>query len=699
MSRRFPMNRFWGLTINLSALFLCFAPDAATIRVDKFFRDPSFQHFFLSPNGDLVAGWSTNEDHHKIFVGQPEISEKRYVVLKIVRDSDAGISRIAWIDADSFYVSYYTSSGDPYFYVVDVREDSDGTLKVDTFNLYNEGWVVDPLPSEEDTVLFALDNLRTGQRDVLKLKLKDVNKPRSIRRRIDMKIRKGIWFGTDHKHRLRLAVRKKRGSFEFVYRDLSDGKWKRFHHIEESLDTFRPIGFLTEETIAVISNIGRDKAAVMEYNLAEQTFGDVLFESPVYDIIDATVDPRGGKLKSVLWVVGGRPAFKYFTVEAENLLAKMQKAMPNRPLFVYDASNDSSRAVVLAASASSPGTFYYFNSRTLVFRELGRINPELGEHVAPSHTVTVESTDGLSIESFLTLPPKEGEPFPLVVMPHGGPIGVREYDMYDPAVQFLADRGFAVLRVNFRGSSGYGKAFQQEGVGQWGKGIEDDINACVDSVSAEYPIDSDKLCILGGSYGGYSALMSVIRYPDKYKCAASAFGVTDVNLILQQTNVEALEETQRELIKVIGDPVLDEIDLESISPFYLAEKISVPVLLTAGKLDRTADYEHSRRLKTAMETLGKPVDYLLYNDAAHGHLDWEGDWHQWIYIERFLRENLNVDYPRTARSDEIYAHEFHIVGDNFIDGERVDRDPAKAAFWLAEAAKLGNEKSKERIEE
>jgi dipeptidyl aminopeptidase/acylaminoacyl peptidase len=256
-----------------------------------------------------------------------------------------------------------------------------------------------------------------------------------------------------------------------------------------------------------------------------------------------------------------------------------------------------------------------------------------------SSPFAVTSSDGLEIESFFTLP--ESEDVPLVVMPHGGPFGIADERTYDPTVQFLAFSGWAVLQVNYRGSAGYGRAFLEAGKQQWGTGIEDDIEAAVRHVVAQGWVDPDRVCIFGGSYGGYSALMSAIRYPERYRCAATFAGVTDIPLMFSTSDWASntvLTAMQRD---IIGDPDTQYEALRDLSPVFRVDEIGVPVLVAHGRWDERVDIDHAYRLKMMFDLHGQPLE-LHVLETGHGFASSElaGAFHEKLldFLERSVSQ-------------------------------------------------------------
>jgi len=258
-----------------------------------------------------------------------------------------------------------------------------------------------------------------------------------------------------------------------------------------------------------------------------------------------------------------------------------------------------------------------------------------------SVVIKTAAKDGLIIESYLTLPlKKQSAPFPLVVMPHGGPIGIRDARHFDKDVQFLVSQGYAVLQVNFRGSSGYGKAFRQAGKGSFGTAIEDDIDASLNNALANYPLDKSNMCIIGMSYGGYSALVSAMRWPDRYKCAISFSGISDRILNFTASDSVRLESTRKWMEDYFGNPLTSLTKMKSEQPLYAYKKLKTPLMLIHGTDDVRVDYEHATRLQRMLTMAGNPPVMLTLKNEGHGFTNIYSIKASWETIAGFLAQHL-----------------------------------------------------------
>ena len=226
--------------------------------------------------------------------------------------------------------------------------------------------------------------------------------------------------------------------------------------------------------------------------------------------------------------------------------------------------------------------------------------------------------DGLKISGYLTLPKnREAKKLPLIILPHGGPFGVRDNGGYDMEVQFLANQGYVVLQPNFRGSESYGEAFYDKGKGQIGRKMQDDLDDGMDWLAKQGIIDPSRVCLVGASYGGYAALWGVIRNPERYRCAVSFAGVTDFASQLRYDRKFFDSRYYRRNWKAMvrGD---EGFDLDEVSPVKQVGRLTRPVLLTHGSLDDTVPMSQYKKMVSAAKKAKKPIETHVYKDEGHG---------------------------------------------------------------------------------
>lgn len=347
------------------------------------------------------------------------------------------------------------------------------------------------------------------------------------------------------------------------------------------------------------------------YDFRKSRLGALLYENPDADVADFEASPDG-RLLGVGWS-GAREEMLWFDPSRAHRQAAIDAALPGRVNRVVSASADGTLLLVLSRSASDPGAWYVFAHGRAT--ELAAINPALaGKHMAEVRPIRYRARDGLSIPGYLTLPPgRDPHGLPLIVMPHGGPFARDEWD-YDPWVQYLATRGYAVLQPNFRGSTGYGREFLDRGDGEWGRGMQDDADDGVKWLAARGTIDPGRVCIMGASYGGYAAMWAAARDAGTYRCAIAFAGISDVRAQLDYDHKTFDERDFRAWRRRIQG---DAPSLESLSPMTFVGGLRMPILIAHGTADETVPPDQSVRLHEALTRLGRAHDYVAYPGEGH----------------------------------------------------------------------------------
>lgn len=368
-----------------------------------------------------------------------------------------------------------------------------------------------------------------------------------------------------------------------------------------------------------------------------------LFEGAQSDIESWTMDEATGAP-----IVGisfpDKPSYHYSAVGESSMVSQLYKMLLNafkgQKVEVRDFSQDLSLAVVRVSSDINPGEYYLFNTQSnradFIWANGSWIDIN---QMRPMEALDVSVRDGLNIHAYLTLPDikNPNAKVPLIVMPHGGPHFARDYWHFDPDVQLFANRGYAVLQVNFRGSDGYGDAFHRAGFRQWGQGMINDIADVTRHVVATRPIDGERMCIYGVSYGGYASLMSAAMEPELFRCAIGSGGVYD----LKQLHEEGLNLKHfggREFLqRTLGTDVAE---LDNNSPVYFADKIKANVMLIHGMKDQIALPEHAILMRENLQKAGKNVRWLTYDRAGHGIWNSEDRTEMFAEVLDFVADSL-----------------------------------------------------------
>lgn len=366
-----------------------------------------------------------------------------------------------------------------------------------------------------------------------------------------------------------------------------------------------------------IANKNTGRFGLYRYDFSGDALGDAVFEHPKVDIDDFDLTPDGNGVLAVHYT-DDRARVRWFDPAMQTLQAKLEKTLPGNVTRILSSSLDKSIMLVWSGGASDPGSYFLHDRTRKTLRPLFTPFDKLsGKLLAPVEAVEYAARDGTTIPAYLTKPPaREPKALPLIIMPHGGPFLRDSWD-FDIWAQFLANRGYAVLQPNFRGSTGYGREFVEKGMGQWGRGMQDDIDDGVQWLVAKGMVDSKRVCIMGASFGGYAAMWAAVRNPDVYRCAISFAGISDVGAMLRYDRKSF---TAPRYFKDWQDRVKGEgdFDLKSVSSLFAISRITIPMLIAHGAKDTNVPLSQSAKFHEALLKAGKSHDYIVYPDEGHG---------------------------------------------------------------------------------
>jgi dipeptidyl aminopeptidase/acylaminoacyl peptidase len=440
-----------------------------------------------------------------------------------------------------------------------------------------------------------------------------------------------------------MTWRDENGYGHAAYRPNNDAEWKPLNEAFEMRGGLYPIGLSEDnKSIYLSGRFGEEGIHTLwTLNLETGEYARV-FADHATDIEDFILDSNG--MPAVGITYPGKSEFVY--ASGNTKIAKVHKmlvqAFAGQTVDIASATKDWKTLLVHVSSDINPGEYYLFDSETMganfIWANSSWIDPRF---LAAMQPVAIPTEDGETVHGYLTMPTvkKGDEKPPLVVVIHGGPhqSGTRDFWRYDAETQLIANRGYAVLRVNFRGSDGYGKRFERLGYREWGGSMIKDINDSVKWVIEQGYVDGDNVCAYGASYGGYAALMSVVREPDLYKCTIGYVGVYDLKYMYSESDIPTNWGGEAYLKRVLGT---DQQELSEYSPINHAKEIKAKVMLVHGSKDRRVPEINSEALAEKLEEAGNAPEYLQYSQAGHGVFD-EGD-RQELYqgLLDFLDENL-----------------------------------------------------------
>ncbi|HEX8571858.1 MAG TPA: S9 family peptidase [Allosphingosinicella sp.] len=451
----------------------------------------------------------------------------------------------------------------------------------------------------------------------------------------------GVWsWYADRDGTVRAGLGTENGRWWLFYRESGQAGFKkvgtgRRPENESLTDVEKLLPVAGSDKGYAIANKSTGRYGVYRYDFVTDALGEPVFEHPEVDVDGVGFSPRTGDPDSVSYA-DDRDRVAWLDPAMKSVQARLDRLLPGAVNRIVSRDASDRRMVVWSGGASDPGTYYIFDRAKGELRELARPYAALdGKPLAPVRPVRYRARDGLQVPAYLTLPlgrPARG--LPLIVMPHGGPF-IRDKWAYEPWAQFLANRGYAVLQPNFRGSTGYGKAFVEAASGQFGRKMQDDLDDGVRWLAGQGIVDSGKVCIMGASYGGYAAMWAAVRNPDIYRCAISYAGISDVGEMLRfdrsQWIAQRYYRDWRDRIRGDGG-----FDLAKVSPISRASEIRIPLLIAHGRKDGNVPFAQSKKLHEALLRAKVPHDFVIYPDEGHGFSRVENSVDFLKRVERFL---------------------------------------------------------------
>tara|TARA_S200000501_G_scaffold73009_1_gene64939 strand:+ start:4951 stop:6771 length:1821 start_codon:yes stop_codon:yes gene_type:complete len=598
------------------------------IPMEDFFRNPEKSSFRISPNGSHIAymkPWKSRMNVHVIEVGADV--EKR-----LTSSTERSIYGFLWLGDDRIgYVKDDGGDENTHFYAVN----KDGSNEIDLTPFENvKATIIDDLEEDPENVILGLNkrneeifdpyrvNINTGQMVMI------AENPGNI----------SGWM-TDHDGKLRIAVTSDGVNTSLLYRDFESDEFKSILTTDFK-EQVSPLFFTFDnENLYVASNRGRDKAAIYEFNIKEAQEGLLLYEHAEVDVSSLMYSKKRRVLTGVTYTVAKTTKI-FFDDLRKDIQDKLEAQLPGCEVDLVSFSKDETQAIIVTYSDRSRGTYYSYDITENKLSSLGKISPWLNEnHMAEMNPIKYTARDGRTIHGYLTIPKdSNGRNLPVVVHPHGGP-WARDNWGYNSQIQFLANRGFAVFQMNFRGSTGYGREFWEISFKEWGKSMQDDITDGVKWLINNGIADQDRIAIYGASYGGYATLAGLTFTPDLYACGVDYVGVSNIFTLLE-TLPPYWELGRQMMYEMIGNPETEKDLLEAASPIFHVENIKVPLFVAQGANDPRVKQAESDQIVEAIKSRGVEVPYMLKKDEGHGFYNEENQFDFYREMEKFLNKHI-----------------------------------------------------------
>jgi len=598
------------------------------VPVEDFLKHPGSFGYQLSPDGNYLAYAGEWETRTNVFVQKMGDDSEP---VRVTSAKDRSIADYFWKDDQILYMK--DNGGDENFHIY--SSSFNGSEEKDLTPY--EGvrvMVLNTLSTIKDEILIMMNKENPQVFDVYKLNIKTGNTTHVAENPGNI-----MSWVADRNGEIRIALASDGVEGYVLYRDSEKDEFKPFIQLEPG-DEVMPLGFSKDnQSIFALSNKNRDKVEFVQYDLeANET---VIFSHPEVDITNVAYDSSRDKLLYGVHVTD-KAQYTFFDEDLEKLFNHLKDKLQvtEYELGINDYNREMTKFIVSISSDTLIGKYYYYDSITDELTELVHLSPWLDpDNMSEMHPISYKSRDGLTIHGYLTIPKNtKPENLPLIVNPHGGPWH-RDMWLFNPEVQMLANRGYAVLQVNFRASTGYGKEFMNAGDKQWGLKIQDDITDGVQWAIDQGIADPERIGIYGASFGGYATLAGITFTPDLYAAAVSYVGVSNIFTFLD--TVPPYWETMRNMLYgKIGHPEEDKELLTATSPIFHVDKIKTPLFVAQGANDPRVNKAESDQIVEALRARGIEVDYMLKEDEGHGFANIENQIEFYNKMMTFLDSHL-----------------------------------------------------------
>jgi dipeptidyl aminopeptidase/acylaminoacyl peptidase len=598
------------------------------IPLRDFFRNPERSGFQVSPDGNSISFTQPYQNRMNVFV-QPRAGGE---AVRVTSETERDVAGYFWKGSNRI-VYLKDFKGDENFHLVAVDADGKNPVDLTPFEKVRAD-IVDDLYDNDDAMLVSMNKRNPEVFDVYRLDLNSkeltliAENPGNV-----------TGWVTDHTGCIRLALVTDGVDSSILHRPDQNTPFKTVitTNFKEQI---QPLFFdFDNKLLFASSNIGRDKAAIVRVDPATAKEESIIFQHPEVDV-SGLAWSRKRKVYTEVQFLTWKRERKFFDAQMEALQRDLEKLLPGYEVDLQSGNKNEDIFVVAAWSDRTLGARYLYEVASKKLTKLAEIAPWLPEgELTEMKPITYKARDGLTIHGYLTLPRAAAKKLPLVVNPHGGP-WARDSWGYNAEVQFLANRGYAVLQINFRGSTGYGRAFWEASFKEWGKTMQDDVTDGVKYVIAQGIADPKRIAIYGGSYGGYCTLAGLAFTPELYACGVDYVGVSNLFTFLK--TVPPYWKPMLDMFyEMVGNPETDKKLLAEASPVLHADNIRVPLLIAQGAQDPRVNVDESDQMVAALKKHGIPVEYLVKENEGHGFHNEENRFEFYEAMEQFLKKYLS----------------------------------------------------------
>lgn len=600
------------------------------IPLRDFFRNPERSGYRISHDGNWISFLAPYERRMNVHV-MPRTGDAEPV--RVTSETSRDLAGYFW-KSNERIVFLRDKEGDENWHLYSVDRNGNNHIDLTPFDGVTVD-IIDDLEDHHSDMLVSMNKRNKEIFDVYRLnvftgEMKMVaENPGNI-----------TGWNTDHDGNIRVAVTTDGVTTSLLYRET---ELDPFRHIITTnfKESITPLFFTFDNKyLYCSSNQGRDKAAIVKFDIASGKEIEVLFQHPDVDVSHLTYSHKRKVLAAISFVTWKHERV-FLDEELEMIFDKLMLHLPGYEININSYNKNEDMFIIRTYSDRSLGSFYLYESKSDTLTKLTDVSPWLDENdLAEMKPISFQSRDGFTIHGYLTIPKgHSGRNLPVVVNPHGGPWH-RDKWGYNPEVQMFANRGYAVLQINFRGSTGYGRKFWEASFKQWGKAMQDDVTDGVKWLIGEGIADPKRIAIFGGSYGGYCTLAGMAFTPELYACGIDYVGVS--NLFTFLNTIPPYWKPFLDMMQeMVGHPERDKELLTSSSPVFHVDKIQAPLFVIQGAKDPRVNIDESNQIVEALKKRGIEVPYLVKENEGHGFHNEENKFEAYEAMEKFLEEHLN----------------------------------------------------------
>ncbi|MBK8501456.1 MAG: S9 family peptidase [Saprospiraceae bacterium] len=602
--------------------------------VEDFFRNPEKSNYQLSPGGNYFSYMAPYQRRKNIFV--QKISEDH--AIRLTSSTDRDISGYGWASSDRL-IFIKDSGGDENFQLYAVNHDGTNPKDLTPYPGVRIQ-LIDILEDDEEDIIIGMNKNNAQLFEPYRINIK-TGETHQLAQNDNVVEPIDSWM-TDHEGKIRIATKVVNGTETvLMYRDSEEESFREVLKTDFT-ESMSPLFFDFEKDHVVYasSNLGRDKAQIVQFDLKAGKELDTIFKHDEVDVSGLRYSRKRKVLTSIVYLTDKRHLI-FLDKKSETWFRKLESLLPGYEISISSHNKNEDKFIVRTFTDRSLGSYYFFDSVSGELQKIADVSPWLDEsELAEMKPVSYQTRDGLTIHGYLTLPPhKEAKNLPIIVNPHGGP-WVRDSWGYNPEVQLFATRGYGVFQMNYRGSTGYGKEFFKSSFKQWGRTMQNDITDGVEWLINAGIADRKHIAIYGGSYGGYATLAGVTFTPDLYCCAIDYVGVS--NLFTFMKTIPPYWKPYLDMMyEMVGNPETDKESMQKTSPVFHVDNIKTPLFVVQGANDPRVNIDESDQIVLSLRSRGIDVPYLVKYDEGHGFHNEENRFEMYKATLGFLSKYLS----------------------------------------------------------